>query len=191
MPEYIRALIFIIGLSLITFWIANKSLSSYVPIRQLKHWQHLWLATLLLAVASQDFVFFSLGVILLTFFLLPSQSPKRILYYLLLLCVLPLTQIEIPGFAGIRYLFNLDYSRLMIISLLIPLFISEKSKTRLFALPTDRFIVFFILVASLLSFRDTTTTNAIRISLLFFIDIFVPYFIISRHIKTHDDLKLL
>lgn len=189
MPEHFRALLFIIGLTLITFWFANKILGEHFSSKELKKWQAIWLATLTLAVVTQNFWLFSVIVLVGVTLYIPTKSSERVFYYLLLICVLPLEQLEIPGFAGIRYLFELDYSRLMILVLLVPLLLKGNHTPHLFRLPSDKYIVGFIVLVSILGFRDNTLTNAVRNALLLSIDIFLPYFLLSRYLKTPEDIK--
>lgn len=189
MPEQFRAAIVIVALSLITFWIANKALKGNYSLKELKKWQSLWLVTFAGAVLVQNFWVFSILVLVGATVMLPTKSPERVYLYLLLICILPLKQLEIPGVAGIRYLFELDYARLMVIALLLPLFIFGQHNPKPFKLVTDKYVIGFIVLVSILEFRDNSITNAIRSSFLLFLDIYLPYYLISRHIKTSEDIK--
>lgn len=191
MPEYLRALMFIIALSGVTYFLTNKAFAnSPIQIKQIKKWEFIWLATLIVMVMVKNIWLISLITIFLASFTLPPKSDNRVFYYLLLLCTLPLFTAEIPGFAGIRYIFELSYPRLMIFALLLPLVLSIKGKAQLFSIPTDKYVVFFVILMGLLEFRDNTLTNGLRSATMLILDIYLPYFAITRIIDTHEKLKL-
>lgn len=190
MPEYLRALVVIIFLSSITYYLVNLGLVANFNRNQLKQWQKAWFIVLVGALVLKNIWLIAFAVFAVTNLTINSKSINRVYLYLVLLCTLPLFTAEIPGFAGIRYLFELTYNRLMIISLLIPLIFSQKNKQKLFSIKTDRYFIFFIVLLCAFQFRDNTLTNALRESLMIFITIFVPYYAITRIIVTHEQLRL-
>lgn len=105
----------------------------------------------------------------------------------------PISQ-YIPGMGLVNYIFVIDYLRILTLAILLPVFLGLISSTKtlkLFSAKTDFFVVFHILILCGLQFRETTITDSIRQSLIYFIDYFVVYFVISRYIKTAEQLKLV
>ena len=190
MPEYIQTLLVITVLTGFTYSLMNKALVGNFDIKLLKKWQLSWFLMLYGAVLLKNIWFIAAAVIIIANVKIPAKSVHRVYFYLVLICTIPLINEQIPGFAGIKNLFPLSYTNLMIMSLLLPALISLKSPQKLFSIPTDKYIVSFIVLVSLLQFRDNTITNAGRESFLFFIDIFVPYYVITRLINTHERLKM-
>ncbi|WP_292773192.1 hypothetical protein, partial [Methylophaga sp. UBA5100] len=190
MSEYIQTVLVITVLTGITYSLMNKALAGNFNIKQLKKWQFSWLLMLYGAILLKNIWFIAAAVFIVANVKIAANSIQRVYFYLVLICTIPLIDAQIPGFAGIQNLFLLTYPNLMIISLLLPALISLKSSQKLFSIPTDKYIITFIVLVSLLQFRDNTITNAGRESFLLFIDIFVPYYVITRLINTHERLKL-
>ena len=104
---------------------------------------------------------------------------------------LPQISVEIPGFAGIRYFFSIDYLRILILIVLLPvcfqarkLAVEKNSKVYL----PDRVLAAYILLNLILQAQYDIATNVIRSILNWGVDVVVPYYAISRSIK---DLKSL
>ncbi|WP_339776246.1 O-antigen ligase family protein [uncultured Methylophaga sp.] len=190
MPEYIQTLLVITVLTGLTFSLMNKALVGNFDIQQLKKWQFSWFLMLYGAVLLKNIWFIAAAVFIIANLKLPAKSIQRVYVYLVLICTIPLIYEQIPGFAGIQNIIPLSYTNLMIMSLLLPVMITLKSPQKLFSIPTDKYIVLFITLLSLLQFRDNTITNAGRESFLFFIDIFVPYYAITRLVNTQERLKM-
>jgi hypothetical protein len=161
MSELYRAFIVAFSLSIVTFIGLGKSLPPLLSIKEFKHWRLLWLSELLIVFFSPNiWVFFSgITIVLLS---IPSRPQISLIYYLLLISAVPLLSVEIPGIGGIRYLFNLDYERLLIILLLIIPFLKNTAKPRLFSLSTDYPILSFIGLVVFLNIRQKTSTDSMR-----------------------------
>ena len=192
MAESYRALLVIIVLSSIIFWLLSKSISRTIPKIEFSRWRNIWITLVVATFLSPSFWIFALAVFIILVTLGPKQSEQRVIYYMLLLCALPNIAAKIPGFFGINYLFYLNYSRILIFMLLVPLlFFGKKhaSNQRLFHTSSDWFIVLFLLLESILEFRDNTITNATRESFLLFVDIFIPYYVISRYVDSQKQFR--
>mgnify|MGYP003112754392 CR=1 FL=1 len=190
MPEYIQTLIVITVLTVITYNLMNKALTENFNISQLKKWQFSWFLMLYGAILLKNIWFIAAAVFIIANAKIPAKSVQRVYFYLVLICAIPLFYEQIPGFAGIQNLIPLSYTNLMIMSLLLPALLNLNSPQKLLSIPTDKYIVSFIIILSLLQFRDNSLTNAGRESFLLFIDIFVPYYVITRLINTHERLKM-
>lgn len=190
MPEYIQPLIAITVLTSLVYWMMNKALAGHFEIKILKQWQFAWFLMLYGSVFIKSIWLIAAAIFILATIKIPPKSIQRVYYFLALICTIPLINEHIPGFAGIKNLFPLSYTNIMIMSLLLPLLINLKSPQRLFSIPADKYVIGFVLLVCVLQFRDNTITNAVRESFLNFIHIFVPYFVITRIINTQEKLKL-
>jgi O-antigen ligase len=190
MPESIRAMIVILACYGAIFWLFSKPISTIISTVEYSRWRNIWLVMTITAFLSPDFWIFAVIVTLILFLFGPKQPEQRIIYYLFLLCVLPILSSDIPGFAGINYIFKLSYPRLLTFILLVPLLFLTKQfvphNLRLFRLPTDWFAVTFILLWAILGFRDTTITDGLRNAFILFVDTLIPYYVISRYLHSLD-----
>jgi O-antigen ligase len=168
----------------------NKAIVGNFDINLLKKWQFSWFLMLYGAVLLKNIWFIAAAVIVIANVKIPAKSVHRVYFYLILICTIPLIEEQIPGFAGIQNLIPLTYTNLMVMSLLLPVLINLKSQQKLLSIPTDKFIITYVILLSLLQFRDNTLTNAGRESFLFFIDIYLPYYVITRLVNSHERLKL-
>lgn len=186
--EY-KALIVILSIGFATFWLAAKTLPVFIPNKTFRYWRNIWFAVVIAAFFSHNvWLFFGL-IILGVIVAVPTGPSPRITYYFLLVCILPEMPVIIPGFAGIKTLFVISYPRLLVIALFLSTYLTQRHNPRLFSLSTDRYIVAFLFLIIILNFRDSSFTNALRESFLIFIDIFIPYFIISRYITSLEEMN--
>ncbi len=194
MPEHLRALAIIALLGGFSFWTLQGALSPLVTKAELRKWRNLWLAIVSTAFLSSNFWVFVITISVIIAAFVPRSPPQRVTYYLLLICALPSLSAEIPGVGGIRYLFEMSYPRLLTLLLLAPLLFNERRRLpqnlRLFRLPSDRYIVGFIILLSLLAFRDDTITNGLRKIAMLLVDIIVPYYALSRYLRTREEINV-
>lgn len=189
MSELIRSLIIVSILCGFTFFIVRNALPDFMPVREFKRWRMVWLSTLLAGFLAHSVWILAGFLLVLSIALIPSKPKDRIVYYLLLLCALPLFTAEIPGFGGIRYLFTLNYTRVLALLLLLGMMAKAGTRAKLFAMKSDRYVVLFVLFVCYSAFRDNTFTNALRESLLKILDIFVPYYALSRFVDSKEQLN--
>lgn len=191
MPEYFRAYLVIIILMSVGFYFARRISADLITPMQFKKWRNNVLVITSLAFLSFNYwVFAALSFLYLAIKRLRESNPIA-LYIVVLFAVPPISQ-NIPGFGLISYLVNIDYLKIVTLAILFPIAVqlfTSKSSLRLGAVKTDFFLIVFILVNIGLQFRDTTITDAIRQSLVILIENFLPYYVISRSLKSIDDIK--
>ena len=193
MTEPIRALFFVIFLSGTTYLVLAKPLTNIFSYAELVRFRNTWFLVILCAFLSPNYWIFSFVLFFIFFFYCHKQPDNRVIYYLFLLSILPILTIEIPGFAGIRHLLEINYPRILIFAFLIPLLFQSKIplsvNLKLFRLSSDKYVVSYVLLCTILSFRDNTFTNALRDCLLLFLDIFIPYYTLSRYLNSTEQLN--
>lgn len=121
----------------------------------------------------------------------PRKPTERIFLYIASLALLPsYYNAEVP-FPGLNYLMVLDYPKVATLILLGPLFLSSLfSKAPSHLRSVDRYLLLFVLLTSIMSIRDLPFTSMMRVTVDHFLLIFIPYVVISRGLKTVDDLDL-
>ncbi|MEQ1559987.1 MAG: O-antigen ligase family protein [Methyloglobulus sp.] len=187
MSELIYTFVIVLVLSGLIFWLTKKALPEFLTKQEFNRWRLVWFVIVIAAYLSRSLWLLN-GVIAATCILLIPRKPSdRVIYYLVLLCTLPTLKVDIPGFGGMRFIFTLTYPRMMTLMLLLGLAI-KANKPKLFSLKSDKYVVLFLALISYMTFRDNTFTNSIRGILVDLIDIFVPYFVLSRYLDTKAQL---
>ncbi len=188
MENLIKSFVIIFILSSATFWVAGKALPNFMPISNYKRMTKQWFTVLVAAFFAHNIWLFLAFLTCYCYFFLPNSPQSRVVNFLLLFCVLPLSGIEIPGLFGIRYLFKLTYPFTLSLILLTGLYFRANSSPQWLSLKTDRYILVYFFLVSALSFRDDTFTNGLRECLVHFFKIVIPYYVLSRYL---NDTKLL
>lgn len=121
--------------------------------------------------------------------LLPSRSESdAIIAFLFLLPVLPmLGKALVIGPVSLMYM---TWPRLLVLVLLLPLLPRAMRIGPLFRYTTDKYVLLFLVLTSLLMFRDVSFTAGIRATFYQCIDYFVPYAVLSRLLRTPDQIRM-
>lgn len=182
MPEHLRALVIIIFLASITFFVARRATIDFIPSNQLVRWRNMWLSLTVLAFISHSiWVYFVIASLVL--FITAPQEKNRVALFLLILFLIPNASVTIPGFGLVNYIFELTHVRFLTITILLPaafLLQSQQGTLRFGRLWPDRILAIYLLVSSALLFRDPSITAASRDVVGLIIDVFLPYYVISR-----------
>lgn len=133
---------------------------------------------------------YNLFILLATVILLsavPRKVQMRITTFVLMFPLIPYlgNAVDLPGLPG----FYLTWPRLLIVVLLLPLVPSAFRIRPMFSGSLDKWIILFFLLVAALNLREETLLGGIRLSIYFFIDYLVPYFVLSRHLLTLEDLQ--
>ncbi len=189
MLELLKSLIIITFLSIVFLHLLQKNNQGIISTKEHNKWRNILLAVLFIAfICQQVWVFYFLcGALLIIS--APKNSENIVAFYLALLFALPALMVEIPGAGGIRMIFEISYPRLLVLALLVPLLIKTPLRPKLFRLSTDKYVVVLIALMALLEFRDNTLTNASRNVFLIVIDVYIPYFVISRALQQETHLQ--
>jgi hypothetical protein len=191
MAEYLRALLVVMVIGVAYFLTVRKALLDLLPQDTFNRWRNLWFATTLILFLSHGIwiATLAIGVVLLIY--RRREAHVMGLYFVLLFAAPPVPA-EIPGLGIIDHLWVLNHYRLLGLTLLLPtaLFLYQRSSTpRLGASPVDWMVLGYVVLLSMLSFRDGSATSGLRTILSLWIDIFLPYYVASRSIRTLEGMK--
>lgn len=182
MPEHLRALIVVLFLASIVFKFAGWPARELIKLPDYTRRRNLWLGLTVVAFISHSFwVYVLVASVVLT--IASQREANRLSLYFLLLFLAPPASVEIPGFGLINYLFELNHVRLLTLCLLLPAYLSLKSRPGVVAfgrLLPDKLIAAYLLLVVVMSFRDTEITSVMRLAFSLTIDIFLPYYVASR-----------
>jgi len=191
MPETIKALVIITIMGSFTLYIQSRIRPEFFSSNEFKKLCFLWLSITAAAFLSHNywlFIFFTFIVINIG---LKKQSLNNLFFtYIWLLPLLPVLSKEIPGLGGIRFLFELNYPRLLSLTILLPIFLAQNDRRKaFFRLPGDKLFTGYLLINMVISTRNGDITNILRSNLYIFTDIFLPYYAASRSFKTFNDFR--
>lgn len=191
MPEYLYAFVVVAAIALGYFVIARSALLELLPEATFTRWRNLWIgATALLFLSHSVWIYFvMLGGVLLAIRRLESQVVG--LYFTLLLAS-PAVGVEIPGFGIVDHIWVLDHYRLLAVCLLLPCAITllqRGSTPKIGTSPVDWMVLGYVILMSLLPFREGNVTSAFRSMVSVWIDIFLPYFVASRSIRDQEGFR--
>lgn len=185
MPEHFRALTVILVLALLTFGFARRPAVGIISPGDFSRRRNLWLALTVIAFVSHSFwVYGAAALIVLA--LAQQREPNIPALFFSLLFLFPLASADIPGFGLMNYFFSLNHLRLLALVVLLPAFLSLRQSRN--ALPfgriwPDRLLSGYLLLIVLLNLRDTTLTDAARQAFYMFVEVVLPYYVISRGLK--------
>lgn len=185
MPETIRALVVILVLATVFFSFSKRFAGIFSEVDDFNLRRNIWFILTITAYLANNFwIFLALATPLLIFAKRQESNPPALYFFILF--VIPMATIVIPGMGLINFLFNLSYPRVLSLIILLPAFLSlqSQSDTPSFGRTApDKVLFAYLLLTALLFLRGETLTNFMRELFYLFIDVFLPYFVISRSLK--------
>lgn len=190
MPEILRSFIVVLLLATIVFYYTKKYANALgLKPEVIQPRINAWYAITCAAFLSHNFWLFSAiaAIVLVT---VARKDPNPLALVLFVLYAVPLFGKEIPGGGIVNYIFELNYFRLISICVLFPLYWKHRrlKQTAKFGKHwADKFLLGYIAYSLILVFPSTSLTNFVRVAFLQFIDIFLPYYVASRCLKSPQD----
>lgn len=191
MPEHFRALVVILVLAATVFAFARRPAEDLITHSTFIRRRNLWLCLTCLAFVSHSFWVYA-GVTALVLSVARRRDPNPLALFFLLLFLFPPVPVEIPGFGLVNSFFDLTHIRVLALCILLPAFFALRKRNATLAFGRiwpDKLLLAYLLLSTLLHLRDTTLTDALRQTFYLFIDVFLPYYVASRFLKTLDDFK--
>jgi uncharacterized membrane protein len=191
MPEHLRALVVILVLSGLSFWLMRPAVAQLVGTATFKQWRNLWLGLTLVAFLSHSFWVYAVVVALVLMLKRPPMG-HAVGVWLLLMFLVPPASINIPGFGIINYFFTIDHLRLLSLVLLLPaalVLLQQRASQRLGSTWPDKLLLAYLILAAMLQLRETSVTDALRGCFYLFTDVFLPYYVASRSLQSVKDFK--
>lgn len=189
MPEHLRTLVVILVLSTVFFAAVYRPACAISLPADFKRRRNIWFALTLIAFLSHNFWIYTFLAVPLLIHANHKETNPPALYFFLLF-VLPVAYARIPGFGLINYLFELSHARILSLLILLPaLFTLPRDRLAFGRTGVDKIFAAYLLLIIVLQARDATLTSAFRQIFGLFIDVFLPYFVISRHLKSLQDFR--
>jgi len=191
MPEHLRALIVILVLASIVFAFARRPATDIISSTDFVRRRNLWFGLTLLAFLSHSFwIYAAIAFIVLLVSRLQEKNPVALFFFLLFL--IPSVSTEIPGFGLINYLLALNHVRLLALAVLLPAFLVlwQRPGTLPFGRTwPDKLLAGYLVLVAMLYLRETSLTDTLRQGLYLFIDVFLPYYVVSRALRNMAGFK--
>jgi hypothetical protein len=192
MPNNVKAMIVVLAIAATIFWLAKPIAILFSSERDFLRRRNVWFALTVTAFLSPSFWLFALVAVPLLIWAGRKDTNVVALYMLLLHVISPIS-VEIPV-VGINRLFPLDMYRLLAFCVLLPAAWNirqaqkkERDTRRLTGM--DVLLLAFGAMHIILFVRPDipdaaylhdSITNVLRRALLFFVDIYLVYFVVSR-----------
>ena len=186
MPEHLRSLIVILLLAATVFALAHRTVGTISEAGDYTRRRNLWLALTLAAFLAQNFWLYTLiTIVLLIYSNRREYNPPALFFFLMF--VIPYAIMPIPGMGLINYFFSLSYLRILALVILLPVFFSLRRENENLSFgrcwPDKALAAYLVLTVILDLLRGPSVTDTLRQVFYIFVDIFLPYFVISRSLK--------
>ena len=191
MPQNIKAFLVVVALAAVVFAVSRRYACTLCSCSEFKRRTGAWVAMTAAAFLSHNFWLYSLLAVFIVLFAM-QRDTSRPSMFLFLLFVFPAVKVAISGFGVINYLFYLDHPRLLSLVILLPAFLKSVQNPepgRVKPRSVDLLVIAFISLAVLLELRDSSLTDALRNAFTNFIDIFLPYYVMSRSLRSVEDFR--
>lgn len=190
LPVHMRACVFLLA----AYGLATVYLFFFYRYRYLVKWSLLWAVVTSVTFLSGHVAIVAITIVLISWYFIPKQPIEKVKHYFVLLPIVPLFVYDVPGPLGINLLLDLTYARWLTLVILAPVFVffikqSLKGRRKFLDGPVDYLVFLYVLLLCVLSFRDTTITSGFRESFNDIVNIFIPYYVISRCIQSVDDFR--
>lgn len=185
MPEHLRALIVILVIATAFFAFARRSAYSITEPEDFTRRRNLWVTLTLAAFLAHNFWLYTLIALPLLIHASRRETNVPSLFFFILF-VLPVASIQIPGMGLINFLFDLSHIRIVALVILLPAFIAltqQRDTTSFGRTAPDKALAAYLLLTTLLYLRETSVTDTLRQAFCLSIDVFLPYFVISRSLQ--------
>ena len=192
MPEHLRALIVLLPVAILVFAL-GKRIACPVAIDEndYRRRRNLWFGITLAAFLSHSFWIFMIFAGALLVWGARREQNKLALYFFLFFAM-PMMAERVPGFGVINYFFEIHYGRLLSLVLLLPLFLSAGSakepRVKFGRHVQDKLLLAYLALLFMLQLNVDTFTNTLRHSVFYaFLDVFLPYYVASRSLRSLKD----
>lgn len=189
MPEYLRALIYVLIISAPALYIAGKVAVPLIGEVEFRLWRNCWIIATFVTFLSRSFFDFAVALAIMSIYI-HRNSRQPILLYVILMFVAPCVSVGV-GIPGVfNRIIDLDPPRLLAITILMPLAIElwREHDNRELRGPDVLVIVFFGYI-SILALRLGDINSILRVVPGYFLDILLPYFVFSRSLRSASEIN--
>jgi O-antigen ligase len=191
MSESSRALIVLLFIATVFFALAKQPVSALMGRDNFVRRRNIWFALTGAAFLSNSFWLYTIIAMPLLLYAYQRETNVPALFFFILF-VLPLATVQVPGPGDINYLFELSHARIIALLILLPALFSWTRQGQGFHFGQtrpDKLLAAYLLLNVLMCLRETSATDTFRQAFYLFIDVFLPYFVISRKLTDLQTFK--
>lgn len=193
MPEHLQSLPIILALASAVFLLAQAPLTAQAcSVEDFRRRRNLWFVFTLAAFLAHNFWLFIL-VIGLVLVVAAKAERNALALYLGLAVALPDIGASIPGLGVFNELFEISPVRLLALLVLLPAFLSLRTQAGVAPfgqLLCDKLLFGYLALEFVLTVPHRTLTSVLRDSVFYaFVDVFLPYYVASRALRTVKDFR--
>jgi hypothetical protein len=195
MPFYFKTFLVVTLIALVVFAIGKPLFTRFMAEEDFARRRNLWLFLSTAAfLAPNMWLYVLLAGPAIVFAGRRDSNPVAM--YLFILLAVPAVEVQIPTFGVINKLFGMHYPRLLSLALLVPLAMRLRSERAPLgehghgsgaSNPTkapDMLLLAFLALQLLLLLPNDSPTSFVRRVFLLLIDIVLPYFVVSRALRS-------
>ena len=174
---------------------------AFAPLLEPRQYARVWLIIVIATVVAflgQSTVIYGLGVLVIARFArsyLGGNVRANLAAFMLLVVILPPLTWQLGGLGDINYLLALTGPRLLALALLVgpavQLLGDRRIKRERWVAPLDFAVVGYQLLKIVLAAPGSPGTTVLRSMLESVLDVLLPYFVMSRAIRTESDMRFI
>jgi hypothetical protein len=187
MPDHLKALVVVLVVASAVFLVARAPVcATAMAPKDFARRRNLWFALVLTVFLAHNFWLFMLVAGVLLFAAQRHEPNKFAMFFFLLLAVPGISQ-EIPTFGVLSALFEIDYPRLLALTVLLPVYLVFRKRPGVEPfgrLLPDKVLLAYLILGFFLTLHDSNLTIALRKGFFYaLVDVFLPYYVASRCVR--------
>lgn len=191
MPVHLKALGFILAMALVVFAFAKvPACATACAAKDFERRRNLWFAITISTFLAHSFWIYLFVTAVLILVVQRREQNKLAMYFFILFALPPITE---RLYALGLDLFQIDYVRLLALTLLLPAYLSLRNhpETEPFGRSVpDKVLACYLVLELILAFEHRTFTNLLRHAVFYkFIDVFLPYYVASRSLRNLEAFR--
>jgi O-antigen ligase len=191
MPEHIRALVVILVIAAAVFYVARPVAIQVVSAETFSRWRTAWFVLTLALFLSHNFWVYALLLVVWVRYV-AKREQHAVGLFLILLFVAPPASMSIPGLGVVNQLFPINHYKLLVLVILLPIawkFALRRTGFRLGESSVDKMVLGYLAIICALAFRETSITGGLRQALTHCVEVFLPYYVVSRSLRNLEDFR--
>jgi hypothetical protein len=179
--SHLLAFVVIIGLGILSMALVRRLFATHIGQEKYRDWCLIWLFTVTASFWSYS-VWINFAALAAIAYVFNKKLNNRPTLFIIMTFAAPSLYAAVPGFGIINYVTLIDHYRFVSLAVFLP-FLFEKRKTKVLpfgSLFTDKLVFIYLSISFFVFAFDDAITGSMRRSLNLFIEMFLPYFVISR-----------
>ena len=186
MPTHYRSFLIVVLAGAFVLLVARKFFAPLMMSNDdFRRRRNLWLVITASAFLIPSFWAYALVAMIAILYATRHDSNPAALYPLLLVVIPPL-EAAIPGLVPI------SHQRMLVLVVLLPMLrqlFRDPQVPGVLKLPTDKFVLAYFVLQVILTWPYVTAAHAVRLAFFFVVDLWLPYYLMSRAFTSREQLR--